>query len=87
VTNQRIILLTTSFGHRVQSFYLNALPEIETSISASGRGTLRFGPPPSSRDLGWYFGGARSAWGPGFYGIPDARYVFDLISRHRQAKQ
>ena len=87
VTNQRIIILTTTFGRRVRSFYFNMLPEIETRISASGRGTLLFGPPPSYRGFGWTFGGGQRGRAPGFYDIPDARYVFDLISRHRRASQ
>jgi hypothetical protein len=90
VTNQRIIILTTTFGHRVRSFYFNALPEIETTISASGRGTLQFGPPASyGRFGGSYSGRRRNPWHldltSGFYDIPDARYVFDLISNHRRA--
>lgn len=87
VTNQRVIILTTTFGHRVQSIYFNMLPEIETIISASGRGTLLFSPSPLYRMYSWTAGNARRSRVPGFYDIPDARYVFDLISRHRRAGQ
>ncbi len=92
VTNQRLIILTTTFGHRVRSFYLNMLPEIETRISASGRGTLLFGAPPSYSSFGWTSRGRRrNVWHrdltSGFYDIPDARDVFDLISHHRRASQ
>ena len=87
VTNQRIIILRTALGHRVQSFYFSTLPEIETTISASGRGTLRFGPPSYRWSGGWAIWGTRLGQAPGFYDIPDARYVFDLISRHRHTGQ
>ena len=91
VTNQRILILTTTFGHRVRSFYFTMLAEIETTISASGRGTLLFGVPPSYGSFGWTSSRRRNVWHrdltSGFYDIPDARYVFDLISRHRHVSQ
>jgi hypothetical protein len=90
VTNQRIMIVSTMFGQRVRSLYFSSLPEIETRIKASGRGTLLFGPAPSSasgRNFGSYYGGTRFGRAPGFYDIPDARYVFDLISHHRTASR
>jgi hypothetical protein len=86
VTNQRILILTTTFGHRTQSFYFNTLPEIETTISASGRGTLLFAPPSLYRGYGWTFSGGRRGRTPGFYDISDARQVFELISRQRVSR-
>lgn len=89
VTNQRILILTTAFGRRVRSFYYKTtLSQIDKKVSARGRGTLIFAP----AEYGGFYGGTgwpfapfasrRRGRAPGFYDIPDAQQVFDLISRH-----
>ena len=83
VTSQRIIILTTTFGHRVESFYFGNMLEIETRISGNGYGTFLFGEEPTYRGYVLGFDWGRRRLAPGFYSIPDARYVFELISRHR----
>jgi hypothetical protein len=85
-TIQRAIILTRVFGGKVQSFYFSALAQLEKRVSSRGRGSVLLG---SSAYFGlfssasWPSGYGRDRRAPGFYNIPDAQDVFDLITRHR----
>jgi hypothetical protein len=79
------MVLTTIFGRRVRSvYYKTTRSQIDKKFSARGRGTLIFAPAEYGGfywGLGWPFASRRSQ-ALGFYDIPDAQHVFDLINRH-----
>jgi hypothetical protein len=87
VTNRRAIILSTTFGRRVQSLFLNKLPLVELRALPRGRGTLLLGQPPTFQNFGAFgaFPTSSRRLAPGFYDIPDARAVFELINRLRSA--
>jgi len=87
VTNQRIMILTTTFGHKTQSIFLKTLPRIDKSITSNGSGTLIFGtsmPFGLGGNSGWIMGNTGRYVPPAFYDISSVQHVYDLINRLRQ---
>lgn len=84
VTNQRILVLTTLFQHRLQAAIIRTLPTMSMSVSAHG-GTVQFGQPSPYgswfANTGWGFFQPSGVDSLAFYNIPDPQYVYDLISR------
>ena len=89
VTDRRVLLLTTTFGRRVQAAFLNVLPGISTSVSRDGVGTITFG--SGSVIDAWYgntgmelFGWGRSSGTLAFYDVPDAAGVAAMVSERQR---
>ncbi len=85
VTDERIIILSTLFGHKVQSLSLRNLPEISLSQKADGTGTITFG------SIGPFNAWGSTSWpGSGHYQVPSfemierVREVYDLIQTAQQ---
>jgi hypothetical protein len=87
VTNKRLLILSTGFRHRLQSFRLSNLPELTKSIDWDGTGTVAFGKPPMGTI--WRINSINMSnsgleiFGyslPGFYDIPNANDVYALIN-------
>jgi hypothetical protein len=81
VTDQRIIIVTMLFGHKVQSIALRQIPELVLNQSADGSGSIHFGSPslvPSSD------GGYARRQAPGFEMIERVREVYDIVQNAQQ---
>lgn len=88
VTNQRVLILSTLFGRRLQAFSLGRLPASEKVVGRRGIGTITFLEPPRKSWWGHrnnvsyantgmdLFGGAV----PGMYDIRDVDEVYRLIA-------
>jgi hypothetical protein len=82
LTNRRVLINRNGPSKKVVSVVLDQIPDVSISESASGRGTIRFGPAGSV----WPQRGFTS-WMPSldatpqFLGIENAREVFDQIQR------
>jgi hypothetical protein len=91
VTSRRVMCIVRSRrGESVQTMYLSAIPNISTSASSNGHGSVAFG---SSAPTGWYADtgmeflgrGQPSSSVVGFSDIEDPRGVADLVERLRDA--
>jgi len=88
VTNQRLLILSTSFGHHVQSYDVSKLPALKKSIGMSDVGSIVFGVEPQYR---WWqrkqynmSNTGTEMFGymlPGFYDIHDAEEVYRLVAQ------
>lgn len=89
VTEQRIIIISTLFGHRVQSLNLRQLPELSLKKNADESGTISFG---STNGIFNFWGnsswpGARRYQVPSFEMVDNVREVYEIIqSAQQQAK-
>ncbi len=79
LTNERVIIVSGLFSHRVKSLQLRTLSEVSLSEVKDGIGTITFGPtaPWWAGSGGWP--GANKNASPAFDSIGDAREVFDRI--------
>ena len=88
VTDQRVIIITSLFGHKVQSLNLRQLPGLSVNQNADGIGTITFGSTgffSVAPNLSWP--GSRSNQVPCFEMIERVREVSDIIqSAQQQAK-
>lgn len=79
VTDNRIIILSGLFSRKVKSLNLRTLSDLSMSQSASGSGTITFGPAPP---LAPFFGG--TSWpGAGWYPSPSFDLVPDVAEVYR----
>jgi hypothetical protein len=87
VTNQRVMIVTHLFSNNIRTLALEGLTDINLSMKANGRGTLRFG-----RDSNPYGGltfrglPGGSTTAPAFEGIDDAADVLRLIRDAQKAQ-
>lgn len=90
VTNKRLLIMTSTWGHHVSAFYLNMLPNLNKSVGRQGVGSITFGSPPSPSiwrrqgmnmsNTGLEFFGYQL---PGFYDIHEVNDVYLLINELR----
>ncbi len=88
LTNKRALILTLTFGRKLDGAFLDRLVAINKSVRSGGSGTLYFGNPSwmttaygnSGMD---FFTGFYSGDVPSFYDIHDADSVYDLANRLR----
>lgn len=84
VTDRRVIVLRTRFGHGFRSAEIGRLPALELEEHRGGRGTLRFEARPAPRIVD---PGGLGHWVPAvgkrlvFDRIERARFVYDLVGR------
>jgi hypothetical protein len=77
VTDQRILIVTQSFGKRVRSLPLGALPEMTLTEKSDGSGTILFG--ASTFGAGAFGTNRRGERPPAFEFVEHVRNVHDLI--------
>ncbi len=88
LTNKRALVLSLSFGRKIQGIFLDRLPTINKSVRHNGIGTIYFGSPSwitaiygnSGLD---FMSGFYSTDIPAFCDIKDADKVYDLANRLR----
>ncbi len=88
LTNKRALVLSLSFGRKLQGIYLDRLPAINKSVRHSGIGTINFENPSwmmaiygnSGLD---FMSGFYSTDQPAFHDIRDADEVYDLANKLR----
>ena len=88
LTNKRALILTLTFGRKLDGAYLDRLVAINKFVRSDGSGTIYFGSPSwmttaygnSGMDFltGFYSGDV-----PAFYDIHDADSVYDLANKLR----
>ena len=78
LTDRRILILRTGPFPRATSIGLNAIPEAQLRLLSGGRGTIRFGQPPSGAGNTGSMVPALDAT-PEFLDIHDASKVYDLV--------
>jgi hypothetical protein len=80
VTDQRILVLTTTWNKHVKSVPLQSLPQMSLTEKSDGSGTIVFGPePPYQRLTGGGWPGTNRQLAPAFELIERVRSVYDLI--------
>jgi hypothetical protein len=92
ITNQRARVLTTTFGERVESAFLNALPGLSISGGSGRLGSIIFGSQSGfgcnmantgmPRWLAYQYGTPPLA----FYDVPDVRSLYETVGRLREAR-
>ena len=84
LTNQRVLILTTTRSRQLLTLFLNQLPIINKTVRRDGSGTLEFGSSPNwaagvYANSGMDFMGARSGpAAPAFYDIAEVDSVYQL---------
>jgi hypothetical protein len=85
VTDQRILIVSHFFGHKVQSLNLKNLPELVLNQKSDGSGTITFG--SSSPFAAWGGGqwpGSQRYQSPSFEMVQNVREVYDIIQAAQQ---
>jgi hypothetical protein len=77
VTNQRLIILKTFFSTSITSFDYSQLPALNLTERGDRSGDIVFGTPLLTMDAASPT--RRRVAAPGFYLLPDARRIYDLI--------
>ncbi len=91
VTDQRVMSISDFRGHNVQAAFINALPTLNCSTGRDGSGTIHFSSVPigmgayADSGLEFFSNGAASGF-IGFYAIPDAAKVHELIMNIRRGE-
>lgn len=88
LTDRRALVLTLTFGRRIEGAFLDRLASINKSVRSSGIGTLHFG---NTSLIGAmyantgldFFSGFYSGDVPTFYDVRDVDAVYDLVNRLR----
>jgi hypothetical protein len=91
VTNQRILILTTSRGRSTQALFIDQLPEISKIVNKKGVGSLLFGGDPRLAGLTVQMGSPLSrrrntVLPPAFSNIKDVDKVYELIAKQRKPR-
>jgi hypothetical protein len=85
VTDKRVLVIDRAGSTRAA--FLNSIPTIDTRLRSDGSGTVIFGNPSAMQaayaDSGADFFGSDPGDLVGFFDIPDARSVVDLINEQR----
>jgi len=80
VTDQRILIVSKFFGHKVQSLNLRHLPELSLTQKADGSGTITFGlSGPFSARGNFQWPGASRYQGPSFDMVERVREVYGIV--------
>jgi len=86
VTDQRVLIISRFFTHRVKSLNLRTLGDISLTESRDGSGTIVLGAPSP---FGWWANAGWPGYGryatPSLEMIPQARTVFDLITQAQKS--
>lgn len=94
VTTRRVLVVTAGTSRKIVSGYLRTLDSVSLTTRQDGVGTLEFSPEPERPNSFW--NSRRNRGGPqldidlsrlAFYDIPDARSVYGVIQRERNAAQ
>jgi hypothetical protein len=87
LTNQRVLILSTTRSRQLQTLFLNQLPTINKVARGDGSGILEFGLSPNWAAGAYansgidFFGGRSGPAPPAFYDIPDVEGVYQLVLR------
>jgi|tagenome__1003787_1003787.scaffolds.fasta_scaffold20865056_2 hypothetical protein len=85
VTNRRVLAVERKrSGDVVDAAFIDGLPAISRDVRSDGSGSVLFGPAKARRSA-FEFGGDQSAQ-LGFYDIPDAARVAELVTQLRQER-
>ena len=87
VTDRRVVaLIRRRGGDELDALFLDTIPAVHRRVGRDGSGSVAFGTRPTwmfaNNGLD-FFGTAQNAGSLGFYDIPDADHVADLVTRLR----
>jgi hypothetical protein len=84
ITNERVIILSGLMNQEVKTLIIKNLPEINTTRTGSGSGTITFGP---THPFAWLYTGSgfpdmgRYNISPAFDSIEDVKTVYQIVKR------